>query len=210
MYVPQAFRPDDVATMHDIMRSHPLATLVTTTDGGLDANHIPLLLDAEPAPYGTLRGHVARGNDMWQRTLPDTDVLVIFHGPDAYVSPSWYPSKRETGKAVPTWNYIVVHAHGRPRFIDDAAWLRAHVEALSAMHESGRSPAWQVTDAPAGYIDAMLLGIVGVEIPIARLAGKLKLSQNRTPADRDAVIAALESDAAHGARAVAAAMRARR
>ena len=210
MYVPEAFRQHDVAALHAMMRAYPLATLVTATADGLDANHIPLLLDPEPAPFGTLRGHVARANRIWEHASGDADALVIFHGPDAYVSPSWYPSKQQTGKAVPTWNYVVVHAYGRPRFIDDSTWLRAHVTALSRQHESGRTPSWEVGDAPGDYIDAMVRGIVGLEMPIARLTGKWKLSQNRTPADRDAVIVALEAAAEADPRAVAAAMRGRR
>ena len=210
MYIPEAFREDNVPALHEMMRAHPLATVVTATVDGLDANHIPLLVDAEPGPYGTLRGHVARANAMWKQASADADALVLFHGPNTYVSPSWYPSKQQTGKAVPTWNYMVVHAHGRPRFIEDADWLRAHVTALSAAHEAGRSPAWQVADAPDGFIDAMVRGIVGIEMPITRLVGKWKLSQNRTAEDRNAVVAALESDPAPAAQAVAAAMRERR
>jgi transcriptional regulator len=207
MYIPEAFRQDDLTALHDAIRAHPLATVVTMSADGLEANHLPLLLDVAAGAYGTLRGHVARSNAVWRQAAVDADALVIFNGPNTYVSPSWYPTRAETGKAVPTWNYIVVHAHGRPRFIDDAVWLRAHVAALSEAHEAGRSPRWNVTDAPADYIDAMVRGIVGIEIPIARLAGKWKLSQNRQPSDRHAVIETLSASSDAAARAVAEAMR---
>ena len=174
MYVPDHFREDRPEVLHDAVRRIGFATLVTQ---GLEANHLPMLLQD-----GVLRGHVARANPVWK--AGPGDALAIFLGPHAYVSPSWYPSKAETGKAVPTWNYIAVHARGRMRWIDDAEWLRAHVGQLSATHEAGRDVPWMISDAPAGYIDSMLRGIVGFELSIQMLEGKWKLSQNRDEADR--------------------------
>ncbi len=208
MYLPHAFRETDVDALHQLVTAYPLATLVTSSDDGLDANHIPMLLDRDPAPFGTLRGHVARGNAVWQHAA-GSEALAIFHGPNVYVSPSWYPTSQQTGKAVPTWNYIVVHAHGRLRIVEDAAWLRAHVEALTRAHESQRSAGWSVSDAPADFIDRMLAGIVGIEMVMTRLEGKAKLSQNRTPEDREAVIEALMRQPDCQSQAVAAVMRER-
>lgn len=161
----------------DAMRAIGFATLVTD---GLTANPLPMLLQD-----GVLRGHVARANPVWQ--AGDGAALAVFLGPHAYISPSWYPSKAETGKAVPTWNYIVVQARGRIRWIQDGEWLRAHVSALSDAHEQARSEPWQISDAPAGYIDALVRGIVGFELAIESLDGKYKLSQNRDARDRDGV-----------------------
>ena len=136
MYIPKHFDEPRIEVMHDLVRARPLATLVTLSASGLNANHIPLLLSTEPAPFGVLRGHVARSNPMWSDLAKDVEVLAIFHGPDAYITPSWYASKQETGKVVPTWNYAVVHAYGRLHVIDDASWLRSHLEALTAHNES--------------------------------------------------------------------------
>ena len=174
MYIPDHFREDRPEVLRDAVRHIGFATLVTE---GLEANHLPMLLEGN-----VLRGHVARANPVWKKG--DGDALAVFLGPHAYVSPNWYPSKAETGKAVPTWNYIAVHARGRMRWIDDAEWLRAHVGQLSATHEAGRDVPWMISDAPAGYIDSMLRGIVGFELSIQMLEGKWKLSQNRDEADR--------------------------
>ena len=171
MYLPKHFEEARVEVLHDLIRAFPLGTLVTLTAGGLDANHIPFEVDPEPSPFGTLRGHVARANPVWRGISAGAEALVIFQGPDTYISPSWYETKAETGKVVPTWNYVVVHAHGVPRFIDDRAWLRAFVTRLTERHEAGRQTPWKVTDAPAEYIDAQLGAIIGLEIPIARLVG---------------------------------------
>jgi transcriptional regulator len=182
MYVPAHFREDRVEILHDAMRRIGLATLVTQGSEGVEANHLPLLLEE-----GVLRGHFARANPVWKSLNPDAEALAIFLGPHAYVSPSWYPSKAETGKAVPTWNYITVHARGRFTLRDDPAWLRAHVGALSATHEAASTAPWSVADAPADYIDGLLRAIVGFEISLTRLEGKWKLSQNRSAADIEGV-----------------------
>jgi len=188
MYQPRHFVETRVAVMHDLMRAYPLAAIVTTTAAGPAADHVPLEIDPEPAPYGTLRGHVARANPMWREHAPATPVLAIFQGPQAYVSPSAYATKRETGKVVPTWNYAVVHARCTLRAIDDPAWLRGLVERLTRRHESGRSVPWQVADAPPDYVEQMLRAIVGLELVIAELAGKWKVSQNRPGRDRAGVV----------------------
>ena len=173
-----------------MIRNYPLAALVTYTPTGLVANHIPFEIDPDPAPFGTLRGHLARANPQW-RSLSDTPALAIFQGPSAYVSPAWYATKRETGKVVPTWNYAVVHAHGPVRVVDDRDWLRSFVTRLTERHESARPDPWELTDAPADYIESQLAAIVGIEMSIARLEGKWKASQNRPEADRAGVVEGL-------------------
>ena len=190
MYQVGAFREERIDVMHALMRNHRLATLVTVNDGVPDANHLPLLIDPEPLPHGTLRGHVARANPVW-RQAEGQEVLAIFQGPQSYVTPSWYPSKRETGQVVPTWNYAVVHAHGQLVVHDDRAWLRALVTRLTDQQEAALATPWHVDDAPAGYLERMLGAIVGIEIPITRLMGKWKVSQNRISADRAGVVEGL-------------------
>ena len=198
MYEVEAFREDRIEVLHALIKAHPLATLVVTTAQGLEANHIPLLIDPQPTPFGTLHGHVARANPVWRTFDASMDVLAVFHGPQAYITPSWYPTKAQTGKVVPTWNYAVIHAHGPLKIIDDAEWLRKLVTRLTESQELPRAKPWHVTDAPADYIDTMLKAIVGIEIPVRSMQGKWKMSQNRLPQDRDGVIAGLEtrSDAA--------------
>lgn len=196
MYVPAQFEESRIEVLAAMMRAHPLATLVTLAadaERGLVANHLPLHYDPLPAPYGTLRGHVARANRVW-RDSAATDALAIFQGPDAYISPAWYPSKAEAGKAVPTWNYVVVHARGPLTFFEDRLRLRALVESLTHQHEADRPHPWQVSDAPADYIEQLLGAIVGFEMPINQLAGKWKLSQNRSVADRAGVITGLSAE----------------
>lgn len=190
MYMPKAFEAPDSAAMQTLMRAHPLAALVTLSPSGLEANHVPLQLLADAGPHGLLRGHVARANPLL-RDLQLLDALVIFQGPQAYVSPGWYPTKRVTGKAVPTWNYMVVHAHGPLRIVEDADWLRAQLQALTATHEAPQARPWSMDEAPPDYIATLLKAIVGIEIPIARLEGKWKLSQNQPQPNRDGVIAGL-------------------
>ena len=192
MYEVEAFREDRIEVLHALIKAHPLATLVVTTALGLEANHIPLWIDPEPTPFGTLRGHVARANPVWRTFNADAEVLAVFQGPQGYITPSWYPSKAQHGKVVPTWNYAVVHAHGPLKIVDDAEWLRKLVMRLTESQESPRAKPWHVTDAPSDYIDTMLKAIVGIEIPLRRLQGKWKMSQNRLPQDRDGVIAGLE------------------
>ena len=184
MYVPDHFREDRPEVLAEAVRRIGFATLVTT---GLEANHLPMLLQD-----GVLRGHVARANPVWK--AGDGLGLAIFLGPHAYVSPSWYPSKAVTGKAVPTWNYITVHARGALRWVQDADWLRGHVTALSDAHEAPRPEPWNVSDAPASYVDSLLRAIVGFELTIETLEGKYKLSQNRDVADRDGVRVALADE----------------
>jgi len=195
VYLPKHFEETRVEVLHALIREYPLGTLVTLGADGLNANHIPIEIDPEPAPLGTLRGHVARANPVWRDAVADVEALVVFQGPTAYVSPSWYPSKRETGKVVPTYNYAVVHAYGRLHSVEDPAWLRHLVERLTSRFEAGRAEPWQVADAPESYIDAQLRAIVGIEIPITRLLGKWKVSQNRSAPDRAGVVHGLEGDA---------------
>ena len=193
MYIPRHFEETRVDVLHGLIRDEPFATLVTFDGAGLNANHLPLEIDAAAGEHGTLRGHVSRANAIWRDIDPSVDALAIFQGPQRYVTPAWYPTKAETGKVTPTWNYVVVHAYGRLRFIDDAAWLRAHIERLTARHERGRDVPWKVSDAPDDYIAGLVRGIVGFELPIARLAGKWKVSQNRSAADRRGVVDGLRA-----------------
>lgn len=191
MYRPGHFTEDRIDVLADLVRRNPFATLVSLAGDGLIATHLPLLWDADREPYGTLRGHLARPNPHARAAASPVDALAIFSGPNAYVSPSWYPSKSEHGKAVPTWNYAVVHAYGPLRVIDDVAWLRALVTRLTDREEAAFTKPWRVTDAPDAFLESMLRGIVGVEIEITRLEGKWKLGQNRPEADQDGVVAGL-------------------
>jgi transcriptional regulator len=191
MYLPQQFEEKDLAVLQRLIRAHPLAAWVTAAADGLQANHLPFLLDPARGEFGTLCGHVARANPVWRTFSGSLPSVVIFQGAEAYITPSWYPGKQAHGKAVPTWNYAVVHAHGLPRAIEDRAWLLRHVSALTAQQEAARTQPWQVSDAPPDYIERMLEAIVGIEIPIARLQGKWKISQNRSEADRLGVVAGL-------------------
>ena len=182
MYIPPAFKDTELASIHETMRGARLASFVTCTASGLVCTPLPLFLDEREGEQGVIYGHLAKANTQWSET-PTCDALAIFNGPDAYVTPSWYQSKKEHGKVVPTWNYITVHVRGHIHWIEDAEWLRAHVGALSETHEAGREQSWSITDAPSSYIDAMVRAIVGFELKISRLEGKYKLSQNRDPAD---------------------------
>ena len=192
MYIPEHFDEPRVEVLHELIRARPLSTLVTLSSGGLDANHIPLHLSNDPAPLGTLRGHVARANPMWSDLANGVEALAIFHGPDAYITPSWYPTKAETGKAVPTWNYVVAHAYGPLRVIDDASWVRAQLEVLTAHNEAAFAEPWNVSDAPRDFIDQLVGAIVGIEIVIRRLSGKWKSSQNQPPQNQAGVIRGLQ------------------
>jgi transcriptional regulator len=190
MYEVAAFRETRVEVMQALIRAHPLATLVSVVDGIAEANHLPLMIDLDPQPNGSLRGHVARANPLWRQS-PQGEVLAVFQGPQAYVTPSWYPSKREHGRVVPTWNYAVVHARGPLVVHDDRDWLRDLVSRLTDARETGLPRPWGVGDAPADYIERMLEAIVGIEIPVRSIEGKWKVSQNRAQADRDGVAAGL-------------------
>ena len=191
MYLPSHFEETRVDVMRELVRNHSLGALVTSGPGGLTANHVPFILDPEPAPFGTLRAHVARANPMWREFAADVEALVIFQGAQTYITPSWYATKKESGKVVPTYNYMVVHAHGVMRAIDDAAWLREFVGRLTDRFESSRAKPWAVTDAPEDFIASQLRAIVGIEIKLTRLVGKWKVSQNRNAVDREGVIAGL-------------------
>ncbi len=209
MYAAPAFRQDNIAELQEMMQAIGFATIAANGPDGLVAAHIPLSLDADDSRPGTLRGHVARANPFWRAVGAGTDVLAIFLGPHHYVSPGWYPSKREHGRVVPTWNYVAVHAAARATVVDDPSWLHAHVTALSKRHESARPEPWAVTDAPDDYIATMIQGIVGLELVISKLEGIKKLSQNRGADDRAGVIAGLETRTDAGAASVASLMRAR-
>lgn len=187
MYIPPAFKNDDLHSQWEQIEHCRLALLVTHGESGLTATHLPLLLRRDQGPHGTLYGHLAKANPQWRELAGDTEVLLVFAGEDAYVSPSFYPGKAEHGKAVPTWNYLSVHAWCRPQLITEAAPLRELLGALSERHEAGRDNPWSIDDAPAGYIDKMLGAIVGFSLPIERLQGKRKLSQNRSAADINGV-----------------------
>ncbi|PJE44067.1 MAG: transcriptional regulator [Pseudomonas sp.] len=187
MYTPAAFRQDDLVTLHQQIRATRLPTLVSHGTQGLLASHLPLLLDADEGPYGTLYGHFAKANPQWRDLDEGSQALVIFQGAEAYISPSWYAVKAEHGKVVPTWNYISVQAHGRAKVFDDAERLLQLVSRLSDQHEAERPQPWAVSDAPRDYIDSMLRAIVGFALPIERLEGKWKLGQNRSQADQTGV-----------------------
>jgi transcriptional regulator len=204
MYVPKQFEEPRVDVMHELIRARPLATLVTLSASGLNANHIPLHLSEAPAPFGTLRGHVARANPLLNDLATDVEALAVFHGPDAYITPSWYATKKETGKVVPTWNYAVVHAYGFLRVVDDAAWLRAQLETLTAYNEASFPEPWAVSDAPREHVEKIMAAIVGVEIVITKLLGKWKVSQNQPSQNQAGVVAGLRASGLPHALAMAA------
>jgi transcriptional regulator len=191
MYVPHRFAETRPDVLRGLIHQHPLATLVTHGADGLAADHIPFEIGAptDAAPFGVLRAHVARANPLWR--LAGTDVLAVFQGPSAYISPSLFAEKAISGKVVPTWNYATVHASGTLVAIEDASWLLALVNRLTDRHEAARAAPWAVDDAPRPYIDAMLNAIVGIEIPIARLQGKWKINQDDAAADRVQIAAGL-------------------
>ena len=207
MYVPPAFKDDDTTSLRAMIRQSRLANLITTTASGLMATPLPLLLDDSVGEHGLLLGHMAKANPQWS-SPPLAEALVIFMGPDAYVSPSFYRTKAETGKVVPTWNYVTVHAYGSVEFFDDPARLLKAVNRLTDRHEGNRTAPWKVSDAPEPYVQSQLRGIVGVEITITRLEGKRKLSQNRNAADREGVIEGLGESPSEAEQAIAALMKA--
>jgi transcriptional regulator len=184
MYTPAHFAITDPNALHRVMREHPLGVLVTHGDAGLDANHLPFEFDAAAGPHGTLTAHVARANPVWQQLSAGAKVMVVFRAEAGYISPNWYPSKHETHRLVPTWNYVVVHAHGTVTLRDDERFVRGVVARLTRQHEAAEPRPWKMGDSPTEYIDTMLKAIVGLEIRIERIEGKAKLSQNRDDRDR--------------------------
>jgi transcriptional regulator len=189
MYLPPLFREDDLETQHELIRQQPFGLLVTAGPGGLMANPLPFLIDAGASERGTLLAHLARANPQTRELAAVDECLVVFQGLQAYVTPAWYATKRETGKVVPTWNYATVHAWGQPRVIEDEAWLRAQIARLTEAQEADRAEPWQVSDAPERFIASQVKGIIGLEIPISRIEGKWKMSQNRPEPDKLGVIA---------------------
>lgn len=194
MYQPPHFREDRLDVQHALIRAQSLGLLITAGPGGLQANPVPFLIDADGSQLGTLRAHVARANPQWHELAAVAECLVVFQGPQTYISPSLYPTKHEHGKVVPTWNYITVHAWGRLQVIDDVSWLRRQVDDLTSHKERSRPAPWSVSDAPEPYVAAQLKGIVGIEIPITRIEGKWKVSQNRPAIDQAGVVAGLRGN----------------
>lgn len=188
MYRPPLFREDQVEVQHELIRTNPLGLLITAGAGGLIANPMPILVDDEGSEYGTLRLHLARANPQVAELASVSECLVVFQGPQAYITPSWYPTKQASGKVVPTWNYATVHAWGKPTLTDDPDWLRRQIDDLTRLLEGARPDPWQVDDAPDQFVTAQLRGIIGVEIPVSRLEGKWKMSQNRPEADKLGVV----------------------
>jgi transcriptional regulator len=193
MYLPPLFREDALEAQHALIRAHPLGLLITAGPGGLMANPVPFVLYDE-GERGVLRVHLARANPQWREVAAVDSCLTVFQGPQAYITPSWYATKQETGKVVPTWNFVTVHAWGKPTVMDDAAWLRRQVDDLTAEREGKRAQPWQVDDAPPDFVKSQLKGIIGIEIPITRIEGKWKVSQNRPEADRRGVVAGLREE----------------
>jgi transcriptional regulator len=190
MYVQDHFRVEDVPQMHALMRARPLAALISAGSAGLYASHLPTVLK-EDGPYGVIECHLARANPHCKDLAEGNEALMIFQGPEGYITPGWYPSKAQHGKVVPTWNFAVVHAYGRPEVMQDKDWLRRHVGELTAQHERGEATPWALSDAPDSYIEVMLRGIVGFRFAITRLEGKWKMSQNREMRDREGVVKGL-------------------
>ena len=192
MYCPESFAENRPEILRALIQRYPLAALVSMGGNGLEANHIPLYLVPGEGPQPVLQGHVARANPLWREMPRNDEVLVIFQGPQHYISPSWYATKAETGKVVPTWNYAVVHAHGPLHVRDDPAWVRQQMDALTAQQENGFTLPWQVDDAPQDFTERLIQQVVGIEIPISRWMGKWKVSQNQPLCNRDSVVAHLE------------------
>ena len=203
LYTPPAFREADIARLHAHIAATGFAAVITVGPHGPIVSYVPLMLEAGVGPYGMLSGHLARANPQWTESDLSVPAVAAFMGPDAYVSPGWYPSKHEHGKAVPTWNYSVVQARGRLEVIDDRDQLAAHVTALTDKHEGRFAAPWQVGDAPVDYLERQLRGIVGIRMVIDALEGKVKLSQNRSAADRAGVVAGLQTSGQDRERAVA-------
>lgn len=194
MYIPAHFAENRPETLHELIRAGGLATIVSMTPDGMIASHAPLLLDPDPAPFGTLIGHFAKANPHTRTADPGVQTLVIFHGPDGYITPSYYAAKKEHGKVVPTWNYSAIHAYGTMEVFDDPTRLLEVVTRLTSQYETPRAAPWAVSDAPPDFVQGMLNAIVGIRIPIARLEGKVKMSQNRPAADQSGVVDGLRRD----------------
>ncbi|MFM9107047.1 MAG: FMN-binding negative transcriptional regulator [Chloroflexota bacterium] len=206
LYLPAHFEQADEALMHRLLADFPLGLLVTLGGGGLSANHIPFVFEPGAGEQGRLIGHVARNNDVWRDHDPATEALVVFQSANAYISPNWYPSKAETHKAVPTWNYAVVHVYGPLIVRDDEKWVRGQAGKLVKIHEAAQPVPWKMADAPREYTEMMLSNIVGIEIPVTRMIGKWKANQNRDPADRESVAANLAATGSPENAAMAAVM----
>jgi len=204
MYLPPCQRLSDHGALLSHIEAHPLGAWVVGGGGGLVANHLPFVLDRDRGPHGTLMGHVARANGVWRQLGADTPSVVLFQGPQAYITPGWYPGKAAHGQVVPTWNYVAVHVHGRARVVEDRTWTLDMLNRLTDAQEAGRATPWRVGDAPAAYIDQMLRAIVGIEIPIDRLEGRLKASQDEAMPDRLGTVAGLQAEPGDEARAMAA------
>ncbi len=192
MYTPKYFEEANIEVLHELIRTHPLATLVTMSSHGLNANHIPMYLVQDTSEYGILRGHVARANPVWRDLVNEVEALAIFQGADTYISPSWYSTKQEDGKVVPTWDYVTVHAYGPLRVVDDVVWLRELLENLTTQHEAPLSEPWSIADAPREYIDKMMTAIVGIEIVIRKIHGKWKVSQNQPEQNQESIVVGLQ------------------
>lgn len=197
MYVPEHFKLGDVAEQHALMRAYPFATLITMSDAGYEVTHLPTKLKSEGS-LGVVECHVSRANPHWREIARNGRGLLIYRGPEAYITPGWYPSKAAHGKVVPTWNYAVVHAHGTAEIVDDREWLVRHVGELTDQQEAGTATPWATSDAPGNYIEVMSRGIVGMRFTIERLEGKAKMSQNRELPDREGVIAGLQARGSEG------------
>lgn len=193
MYIPKQFEEPRVEVLHELIRAYPLAALVTHSPSGLNANHIPLHFSESPAPNGTLHGHIARANPLMGEIAEGIEALAIFHGPNSYITPSWYATKKETGKVVPTWNYAVVHAYGVLRVVDNASWLRAQLNALTDHSEASFPEPWSVSDAPPDHVEKIMTSIVGVEMVITKFLGKWKVSQNQPAQNQASVISGLRA-----------------
>lgn len=193
MHVQPQFEESRPVILHGLIQNHSLATFIIVQDGEIVVNHMPLLVSVDEGEFGVLRGHLPIGNSLWQSFDGASKAVAVFHGPSSYITPSWYPSKHQHGKAVPTWNYVVVHAHGLPVAVRDPAWLLEHLNELTNKQELSQQLPWKVSDAPEDYTEKMLRGIVGIEMPITLLEGKWKVSQNRPEADRIGVAAGLRN-----------------
>ncbi len=194
MYLPASYREDRREVQFELIRTHPLGLLISSGPDGLMANQVPFTAYPDEGASGVLRMHMARANPQWKEFAGLAECLVVFQGPHTYISPNWYPTKAETHKVVPTWNYATVHVWGRPRIHEDAGWLRRQIDDLTSAHEGKRPDPWKVSDAPADFVAAQLKAIGGIEIAITRIEGKWKMSQNRSEADRRGVVEGLRAD----------------